>query len=291
MTTLGFVFLPQLPPERLRAVARAADDAGLDELWLWEDCFLESGVATVAAALAWTRRLRVGVGLLPVPLRNVALTAMEVATLERLFPGRLRVGIGHGVLDWMAQVGARVESPMTLLREYTAALRALLRGEQVTVDGRYVQLDRVGLDWPPVAAPAVHLGAAGPRTLRLAGEIADGTILTAGTPTDQVRRARRRIDEGRATGGRTDPHRVVVYLHAATGPGATDRLAAERRRWGYDETEDVTVAGDAAAIAETVTRRAEAGADTVVLQPTPDDPDPEGFIRLIADRVRPLLPP
>ena len=46
-----------------------------------------------------------GIGLLPVPLRNVALTAMELATLERLFPGRLAPGIGHGVLDWMGQVG------------------------------------------------------------------------------------------------------------------------------------------------------------------------------------------
>jgi len=52
-----------------------------------------------------------------VPLRNVALTAMEIATLARLFPGRLTAGIGHGVQDWMGQAGAKVESPMTLARE------------------------------------------------------------------------------------------------------------------------------------------------------------------------------
>lgn len=52
MTVLGVVFRPQLPPERLRAVARAADDAGLEELWLWEDCFLEGGISAAAAALA-----------------------------------------------------------------------------------------------------------------------------------------------------------------------------------------------------------------------------------------------
>ena len=118
MATIGAVFLAQFPPERLRPVAEAADAAGLEELWLWEDCFRESGIAAAAAALAWTRRLRVGVGLLPVPLRNVALTAMEIATLDRLFPGRVVVGVGHGVQDWMGQVGARVESPLTLLREY-----------------------------------------------------------------------------------------------------------------------------------------------------------------------------
>ena len=82
------------------------------------------------------------------PLRNVGLTAMELATLARLFPGRLRPGIGHGVLDWMAQVGARAQSPLTRLREYGTALRELLHGRTVSITGRYVQLDHVSLDWP-----------------------------------------------------------------------------------------------------------------------------------------------
>ena len=54
MTTLGAIFLPQNPPETLRSVARAADEAGLEELWLWEDCFLDGGLSAAAAALAWT---------------------------------------------------------------------------------------------------------------------------------------------------------------------------------------------------------------------------------------------
>ena len=77
------------------------------ELWLWEDCFLEGGLTTATAALAWSEQLRVGVGLLPVPLRNPALTAMELATVARLWPGRLVATLGHGVADWMAQVGGR----------------------------------------------------------------------------------------------------------------------------------------------------------------------------------------
>jgi alkanesulfonate monooxygenase SsuD/methylene tetrahydromethanopterin reductase-like flavin-dependent oxidoreductase (luciferase family) len=288
MTTLGAVFRPQLPPERLRAVASAAEDAGLDELWLWEDCFWESGIASAAAALAWTERLRVGIGLLPVPLRNVALTAMEAATLHRLFPDRVDIAVGHGVQEWMAQVGARVESPMTLLREYLTALRALLRGERVTVNGRYVRLDGVALDWPPGSPPAVLAGATGPRSLRLSGELADGTILTSRTPPDQVRQARRLVDEGRATGGRTDPHRVIVNALAATGPGAAERLEAERRL-GSDSIPGAGIAGDARAVAEAVKRWADAGADTVVLQPTADDPDPEGFVRFVAGEVAPLV--
>src|SRR5690242_6245206 len=158
VVTLGVIALPQLPPERLPAVARAADRAGLDELWFWEDCFLTSGVAAAGAVLGATERLRVGIGVLPVPLRQAPLTAMEVGTLHRMFPGRAVIGLGHGVQDWMGQIGARVESPLTLLREYLGAVRALLRGERVTTSGRYVTLTDVELGWPP-ATPAPVLAA------------------------------------------------------------------------------------------------------------------------------------
>jgi alkanesulfonate monooxygenase SsuD/methylene tetrahydromethanopterin reductase-like flavin-dependent oxidoreductase (luciferase family) len=290
VTTLGVVFRPQLPPERLRAVAGAADRAGLEELWLWEDCFREGGIATGAAALAWTSRVRVGIGLLPAPLRNVALTAMEMASLYRLFPGRVTVGVGHGVQDWMGQVGARVESPIGLLGEYLAALRALLAGEQVSTEGRYVRLDRVALDWPPASAPALVVGAVGPRTLRLSGELAGGTILTAATSPTGLRRARALIDEGRRAAGRERPHLVTVYLLAATGTGAAQRLDAERRDSALDPADGLGVAGDANAVADAVGRLADAGADTVVLQPTADEPDPEGFVQFAAGEVRPLVP-
>jgi alkanesulfonate monooxygenase SsuD/methylene tetrahydromethanopterin reductase-like flavin-dependent oxidoreductase (luciferase family) len=290
MTALGAVFRPQLSPERLRSVARLADETGLEELWLWEDCFLEGGISTAAAALAWTERVRVGVGLLPVPLRNVAVTAMEVATLHRMFPGRASVGVGHGVQDWMGQVGARVESPVTLLREYVVALRALLRGERVTTGGRYVRLDDVALGWPPPGGAEVLVGAVGPRTTRLSGEVADGTILSEVTPPDGVRRARGLIDEGRRAAGRTDPHRVVAYVLTATGPGAGDRLRAELAAKDLAGVPGLGVAGDAAAVAEAVRRLADAGADTVILEPTGDEPDPEGFVRFAAEQVRPLVP-
>ncbi|MEU6063332.1 MULTISPECIES: LLM class flavin-dependent oxidoreductase [Streptomyces] len=290
MTGLGAVFRPQLPPERLRAVARVADEAGLEELWLWEDCFREGGLSTAAAALAWTERVRVGVGLLPVPLRNVAVAAMEAAALHRMFPGRAILGVGHGVQDWMGQVGARAASPLTLLREHLDALRALLRGERLTVDGRYVKLEDVGLDWPPEGPVAVFAGATGPRTLRLAGEAADGTILTAATSPDGVRRARRLIDEGRGSAGRTGRHEVVVHLLTATGVGAADRLRAELVAEGVESVPELGVAGDAGTVAEAVRRLAEAGADTVILQPTGDEPDPEGFVRFTAGEVRPLVP-
>ncbi|MGW5111889.1 LLM class flavin-dependent oxidoreductase [Nocardia sp. NPDC004123] len=289
MTTLGVVFRPQQPPERLREVVRAADESGLEELWLWEDCFLEGGIATAAAALAWSERVRVGVGVLPVPLRNVAVTAMELATLERMFPGRGIWGVGHGVQDWMGQVGERVASPITLLREYLDALRALLAGQRITVKGRYVRLDDVALDWPPAAAPSILAAATGPRTLSVVGEAADGVILTSSTPADGIRAAAGIVRAARPEALAAQPYPIVVYLLAATGPGAAERVAADLRGQDRDGIPDIGVAGDARVIADTVLRWVEAGATSVVLQPTADEPDPVGFVRFAAEQIRPLV--
>ncbi|MGH3714379.1 MAG: LLM class flavin-dependent oxidoreductase, partial [Micromonosporaceae bacterium] len=72
-------------------------------------------------------------------------------------------------------------------------------------------------------------------------------------------------------------------------PDAADRMAAERRRLDGHETPGIGVAGDAQAVADGVRRWVDAGADTVVLQPTLDEPDPEGFVRFAAAEVAPLL--
>ena len=252
---LGVVFRPQSPPERLRDVALAAEAYGVGELWLWEDCFLEGGLTTAAAALAWTERLKVGVGLLPVPLRNPAVAAMEIATLARMFPGRFLPGLGHGVLEWMAQVGARVPSPMTLLREHATAVRDLLHGRTVDVDGRFVHLDGVALDWPPREVPPILIGARGPKTVRLAGEIADGVLLDSGLTVAQVREARAQAEEGRAAAGRTGDFRTVVYLEL-----------------------DATAGGLAEQVEEHARAFSAAGADTVVFQATGEAPDPEPLL-------------
>ena len=283
MTILAATCLPQVPPEQLREVARVAEESGLAELWLWEDCFWGGAMTIASALLAWTDRLPVAIGVLPVPLRNVALAAMETAALHRLFPGRVTVGVGHGVQDWMGQVGARADSPLALLGEYLGALRGLLGGERLTVDGHYVKLADVALGWPPLTPPPVLAAAAGPRTLRMSGQLADGTILDSGSTVDRVRRARQVIDEARAAAGRGGPHPIVLYLLTVTGPDAERRLEA------MGPAGTAAVAGDAHAVADAVRLWAAAGADKVVLHPAADDCDPLAFIRFTAEQVQPLL--
>lgn len=264
MTVLGAIFLPYLPPERLRPVAEAADRAGLEQLWLWEDCFRESGIAPAAAVLAWTERLTVGIGLMPVPLRNVALTAMELATVERMFPGRFLPGIGHGVLDWMGQVGVRAESPMTLLREYTTALRQLLHGETVTTDGRYVHLDAVALDWPASPPPPLYVGAIKPKTVTAGAELSDGVIFTGDTQPAELRGS------------------VDIARSAAVAAG----------RAALEIVVFVTVEGrpSAEVVAARVAEFVAAGATQVALQPGDDALPAEEFVVFVAQEVRPLVP-
>jgi len=290
MTTLACIIRPSTPPSRIISLARAVEAAGIEEIWLWEDCFQTGGISAASAILAATDRVRVGIGVMPTPLRNVALTAMEVATVDGMFPGRLVPGIGHGVQSWMAQVGAKATSPLTLMREYSTALRALLAGERVTTSGRYVSLDDVALDWPPARPVRVPVAATGPKSLRLAGQVGDGVVLEGSVGLPGLPAALERVAEGWAVAGRdaADPFPVIQNVSAGTGPDAVARLRAELTAWGTDVADDTALAayalwGDAQALADGVRRFGEAGADTVALQPTPDDPDLERFVGVLGE--------
>ncbi|MGB7447850.1 MAG: LLM class flavin-dependent oxidoreductase [Ornithinimicrobium sp.] len=249
MVDIGVIFRPQMPPEDLRVAVTEAEATGVSQLWLWEDCFAEGGISAAAAALAWSRDLTVGIGLLPVPLRNPALTAMEVATLARMFPGRVTVTLGHGVKPWMQQVGEGVDSPMTLLREHAGAVAALLRGEEVTVRGRYVRLDHVRLDWPPASPPTLLIGARGPKTIALAAELTDGVLLDQLTDPEPVRAARASVG---------DAH-VALYTP-----------------FGADESPQD--------LFDRIATLGEAGADTVVVHGTDDHPDHRRILAALAAR-------
>ncbi|WP_250444494.1 LLM class flavin-dependent oxidoreductase [Actinotalea sp. C106] len=219
------VMLPRdLPAAVVLDYARRAESLGFDEIWVVEDLGFRGGVAQAAAVLAATERIRVGVGVLPAAVRNAAFTAMEVATLAQLFPGRVDVGIGHGMPGWMRQVGAWPASPLRLLEDHLRSVRALTGGGAVEPGHGYVEADGVRLEPSavPEVAPRVLAGVRGPRSLALAGRAADGTVLAEPCAPEYIRQAIAHID---APG----PHRVVTYDVATVdedGAAARDQVRA-----------------------------------------------------------------
>lgn len=219
---VGVMYRCVRPPEELRDFARRVEELGYDELWVVEDCFFAGAISTAAVAASVTERITIGFGILPAVLRNPALAAMELANLERLFPGRFIPGFGHGVTDWMRQIGAFPPSQLAALRETIDVVRRLLAGETVTTDGKHVHFDNVQLDHPPATVPPIVSGVRSEKSLNLSGEVANGTLLAElATPTYQ-RWARGHIDAGRAAAGRTDPHQLITFAHFDLDPARTN---------------------------------------------------------------------
>lgn len=272
---IGVMYDRAWAPEGLPEFARDVEALGADELWVVEDLGWGGGISASAIALAATSRMRVGLGIAPAPLRNPALLAMEFAVLARVYPGRFIAGIGHGVTDWMASVGAAPVSALALLEETTGAVRALLRGEQVQVRGREVRIDDLRLVHPPARVPPVVLGVVRPRSLELAGRAADGTVIAEGHDPADLEAALEHIRKG----GAAQDHELIVFAYAAV---ADDReQAAEVLRpeiegqaaWlnrGPDEL--FTVSGTPAQAAARIAELEAAGATSVVLRFCGEEP-------------------
>jgi alkanesulfonate monooxygenase SsuD/methylene tetrahydromethanopterin reductase-like flavin-dependent oxidoreductase (luciferase family) len=257
---IGAMLRREIPPAAVLEAAAAAAPF-VDEIWVVEDLPYAGGISQATAVLMATDDVLVGHGIAPAPFRNPAALAMEWATLAEMFPGRFVAGIGHGVQSWMAQIGERVASPVTLLHETTTAVRRLIHGERVTMDGRYVTLRDVALEYPPATPPPILAGVRGPRSLELAGAIADGAILGEGNGPDDIASARAHMASGGARTGRAD-HHLTVFAAFSIGETPPWRLSGG----------DWLAVGGSDEVAERLRSLIDAGADSVVLVPHPADP-------------------
>jgi 5,10-methylenetetrahydromethanopterin reductase len=316
--SLGVIFHPKIPLETLIPYARRAETAGFDELWLWEDCFYAGALTCAAAILASTQRIRVGIGIMPATVRNPLFTAMEIATLGRLYPGRFLPGFGHGVAAWMKQIGAAPKSSLTALEETVKAVRALLCGETVTFLGEHVHLEHVRLEVAPEQVPPLYVGGIREKSLCLAGRVGDGTILTEMSSPAYLTWAREQIAAGMAESGRT-ANRRVAYIFCKTNPQpdaaralarhaiaerleqsaylaplgiVEEALALVRERGVAGAAESLpdawvdalSAAGTPDQAAAAIYRLAESGADSIILQPIEGDPT------ALDEYIRYLLP-
>ncbi len=296
---LGVMYFRDQPPEQLIDFARAVQAAGADDLWVVEDLAYAGGISAAASVLAATSGLRVGIGITPAPLRNPALLAMELATLARMHPGRVVAGIGHGVPEWMDQVGAGTTKRLALLEETIAAVRGLLNGERVTIDGRTVHIDGLQLVHPPHVAPPIIAGVIGPRSLELAGRVADGTLIVEGRGPREIAGIRALIEKGRAAAATAGAAHADASADAdakADQPRARDRrrehelynfallcldeksdhlratLADYAELLGVPQDEVFAVSGDPDQVAARIHELWDAGIGTVILRPVGDNP-------------------
>lgn len=156
--------------------ALVAESLGYSRVWFYDSPALYEDVWMVLA-LAADRTSRVGLGpaVIVPDLRHVLVTASAIATLHDLAPGRTNMAVGTGFTGRMV-LGQR-PLPWRFVEGYVAGLRALLRGEDVEVDGRAVQMIHPPGYGPtrPIDVPII-IAANGPKGLEVAGRVGDGVM-------------------------------------------------------------------------------------------------------------------
>jgi alkanesulfonate monooxygenase SsuD/methylene tetrahydromethanopterin reductase-like flavin-dependent oxidoreductase (luciferase family) len=228
VSPLGLLVSSQVPPEQIPELAQMAEREGFGELWIPEDYFFYGGVAAALTALNATTDIKVGLGVVSAMARHPAALAMEIATIDRLHPGRLWPGIGLGVPHWVEQMGLLPKSPLTALRETVTNVRKLLAGEEVTFEGKIHSFDKVALTHPATAVPPIYMGVIGPKMLNLAGEVADATVVSVLAGTKYLGWLHERVQEGQAKAGReNEHHRVSTFaLYAVDADSAKAKAEA-----------------------------------------------------------------
>lgn len=171
-------------PGRFRAVAELAEESGFDSLWAGEHLsfhnpILDLGVALSAFA-AWTSRIRLGAGVVLLPLRHPSLVAKQMASLDYLSGGRVILGVGvggEGPKDFEAagvpvgERGARADEGIAALRALFGPSPARFRGAHYAFDDIAVAPRAVQLHGPPILVAGMRPGA-----LRRAGRLGDGWL-------------------------------------------------------------------------------------------------------------------
>src|SRR4249920_1458392 len=171
------------------ALAQRAVDAGAKSLWVAEHLGYREAIATcMAFAIKAPGPMLVPTAVSPY-LWHPTPTAMAMATLDEVAPGRAAIAVGTGNPLFLQESGRAVEKPVRAMREFAEALRRLWTGEAVHADGDFVKLAGARLAFKPSAPIAIYIAAIGPDMLRLAGRIGDGVVLSAGLSTDSVRQS------------------------------------------------------------------------------------------------------
>ncbi|NHA68947.1 LLM class F420-dependent oxidoreductase [Phycicoccus flavus] len=198
--------------EDLLDLVQEADRLGYASVWVAE-AYGSDSPTVLAWLAAQTERIGLGAGVMQIPARTPAMTAMTAATLDTLSGGRFLLGLGvSGPQVSEGWHGVPFAAPLGRTREYVDIVRAALRREKVEYDGRHFTLPlpdgpgkalRLTIH-PPRPDLPVYLAAVGPKNLALAGEVADGWLAIFLSPEHSGEHLGT-VREARAAAGRGTP--------------------------------------------------------------------------------------
>jgi alkanesulfonate monooxygenase SsuD/methylene tetrahydromethanopterin reductase-like flavin-dependent oxidoreductase (luciferase family) len=206
---IGVAFSGGLAPADIVECVRLAEELGYESAWVAEghggDQF-----AVLAACATVTERILLGTSISSVFVRSAPTIGMAAATVDQLSRGRFILGLGssHRV-QVEPEHGIPFVQPTARLRETIAVVRGLLRDGAVSHAGTIVRIERFDLWFPPLRPEIpIYLAALFPTMLEVAGELAQGVLLTWPT-ADSIARAARHVAAGALRAGR-DPALVDV---------------------------------------------------------------------------------
>jgi 5,10-methylenetetrahydromethanopterin reductase len=221
VTDLGIAFDGRNPLGAMVEQARIAEAAGAGSVWMSSHLFCRDPFSAAATILAATRTARVTLMAVSPHAMHPVHIAMAAATLDEAAPGRVALCLGTGAPGDLAGAGIEPRRRLATLREAVDVIRRLLTGARVERRGDVFRVNG-RLHGGPHAVP-VLLAASGPRVLELAGAVADGVILSAGSSLPFVTWALEQAE--REARGRPFRRAVQVYVKAGDDVrGAVDRF-------------------------------------------------------------------
>jgi 5,10-methylenetetrahydromethanopterin reductase len=207
----GVWMYPGAPAGALVDAVIAADELGLDEVWIADEGVAREPFTVLAAAARQTRRVRLAIGITSPLLRHPGAIAATAATLDELSDGRAVLGLGVGGHESLEPFAIAADRPVAVVRDAIGTARAVLAG----VDGPgYVA---PGHAFGPRPVP-IWVGARGPQLTRLAARVADGVFLSGCTAAQHVEI----VERVRAV----SPVEIALYESASD-----DRTMANTSSW------------------------------------------------------------
>jgi probable F420-dependent oxidoreductase len=226
---VGIAFTGGLAPGDVVECVKLAEDLGYESAWVAEGHGGDQFAILAACAVA-TRRIRLGTGISSVFVRSAPTIAMAAATVDDLSDGRFILGLGssHRV-QVEPEHGIAFDRPVPRLRETVEVVRALLRDGVVSHEGGALHIKRFDLWFTPRRREIpIYLAGLFPPMLEIAGEIAQGVILTWSTLEAAARVAPHVAAGARRAGRRPEDIEIVSLLPCAVAP--TREAARERLR-------------------------------------------------------------